>query len=571
MARTHYLQLATLIGLGLGNGAWTFNFRLSQKLTQTGNVTVPVNIEEKEYAYLYCENGEDADRAKKGLIDWRPSTAHEYCWNEHKGSDDTWRSGWERSRLMRGCKWQLNGYGNKIFGCYDMRKDSEFLAMEQALKDERERQHKAWLVQYMAGLDELNLAAGERYGDVDANLTASETARMEAEKVKQKALEETRLAKEAMGRVVDSYNLLETSLLNLSKEFDSGIRKLNDRIHVIGALQTRAEEALDQGVAEIKGHPHDHAFLKDKGASIKALIAEVEPAICAKPDTAQTVSLLRSQVVYTQKLIESLQADAELVSLPASFQSEKDHLMKKIRDLFKVSDQRAFIFDTTYDLLSAKPSVCDRLGFVGLELDQAIALAKRVEDMKRTVGVIENMDRAIASVEAEFLAQTQRFQTVSRARTIQSEFTQFLQGGRISQARNMVETIDQSFLSLSASAAVISDAVAREKTMGEINAIKAEIRADAESRLSLEAAHALISERLRQVKLLLMKAEMKSRTEPSIKVQWALQKPDILTTLNARIGQDILRPVFEDWDSLLAYEQTLSRIEDVLNCLIKNP
>jgi hypothetical protein len=304
---------------------------------------------------------------------------------------------------------------------------------------------------------------------------------------------------------------------------------------------------------------------------IKALIAEVEPSICAKPDTAQTVSLLRSQVAYSQKLIESLQADAELVSFPASFQSEKEHLMKKIRALFKVSDQRAFIFDTTYDLLSAMPSVCDRLGSVSLELDQAIALAKRVEDMKRTVGVIENMDSAVASVEAEFLAQTQRVQTVDRARSIQSAFTQFLQSGRISQARNMIETIDQSFLSLTASAAVISDAVAREKTMDEINAIKAEIRADAESRLSLEAAHALISERLRQIKLLLMKAEMKSRTVPSIKVQWALQKPDILTTLNARIGQDIWRPVFEDWDSLLAYEQTLSRIEDALSCLIKIP
>ena len=289
-------------------------------------------------------------------------------------------------------------------------------------------------------------------------------------------------------------------------------------------------------------------------------------------DISKILENLRSQVAYIDKIVDSLIVDAQNLELPLSFASDQSTLVAKVSSLHSTSDKRNFIFGSVYDLIGETPSICDQINGFNTGLAKAVALAQRVEQLKRTTGIILNIDDAIKQADIQKEADAQYQAALVSAKDIQSKFTLLLQNGQISESKTIVDTIDQSITSILSAPALLRSAADRNSLAQELAKIKDEIRYDADTRLTLDAAHSLLSERLRQIKVKIMKIELKSRKNTDLSSVWSMQKKDIFTILNTKPGQDILRPVFSDWYSLLEYEQMINRMELVIDQLtLYNP
>ncbi|WP_141735932.1 hypothetical protein [Oligoflexus tunisiensis] len=561
-----YKQLLIVLTICGLSGAWKTNFKLTNKFLGDSSDKYPAN--EKDYAYLFCETGEGADNSQKGKADWRRSKAHDYCWNEHKGSDDTVWSGWERSRLMRGCKSQLNFFGNKIYRCYDITKDPEFSQIEQALVAEKKQAYDEWLTIYNAKVDELYKGANQTYGDVDVELKAAQEKEQRAKDAKEKMEKEAALAKRSIDELSARHAQMDKLLSSLVGQFDSGWASLLARVE---KLESDIKEANSQMAAfgtRLKASDQSHASISAIQSEAASVLQKSYSDLCKGLEISKDVETLRTQVAYMNRLVDPILADAEAVHIPESFSESRASMLGRIQSLYDIPGKRDFIFDSSYDVLSERPPVCDDINAFLTDLGKAAAYAKRVEEIKKTTGVIADFEAAVKQIEIEKEAEAQYQAALLGARDIEARWVELLQRGRVLEARTIIDNLDQSLTRIMSSPELLQSHADLKKLTDELNKFKARILEEAGYRLSLNGAHTLISIRLRQIKVAIMKLEMKSRQKPALNAVWSLQKQEVLSAFNTKPGQDIFTPVFKDWQSLLEYDQMIDRVAASMDQLL---
>jgi hypothetical protein len=558
-----------LILCGL-SGAWKTNFKLTNKFAGDGSDRYPAG--EKDYAYLFCENCADADAAQKGKADWRRSTSHDYCWNEHKGSDDTWKSGWERSRLMRGCKNQLNLFGNKIYRCYDITRDPEFAQIEQALADEKKQAYEDWFKVYGAKVDELYTGANQTFGDVDAELKIAQEKEARAKAAKAKMEQDASLAQRNINELSTRHVQMETLLAALVQQFDKGWAALLSKSEKLSNDIDSASSRMAAFRSRIKASDQSHAVLSVIQNEATAELNKSHGQLCKGLDTGKDVENLRSVVAYMNRLIDLVLADAEAVRVPEPFQEARARMLNKINSLYEVPEKRDFIFDSSYDILSEEPAVCAEINMLLTDLAKAVGFAKRAEEIKKTVGVIADFEAALKQIDEEYEASAQYNAVILRARDIEAQWVDHLIKGEVAKGKALVENLDPSFARVMSAPALLSSKADLKKLSAELDTYKARIREEASYRISLNGAHGMLFKRLGRIKTAIMKLELKSRKSAQLNTLWSLLKQDIFSTLNTKPGKDIESPAFSDWPSLLDYEQMLDRMEATLDQLnLQNP
>jgi hypothetical protein len=558
LTMTKPIRLSVLVLLCGLSGAWKTNFKLTNKFAGDSSEKYPAN--EKDYAYLFCENGEDADRSQKGKADWRRSTSHEYCWNEHRGSDDTWKSGWERSRLMRGCKNQLNFFGNKIYRCYDITKDPEFSQIEQSLTAEKKQAYDEWLKIYNAKVDELYKGANQSFGDIDAELGMAREKEARAKAVKEKMEQDAALAKRNIDELSARHGQLEKLLSSLVVQFDIGWESLLAKSDKLSLDIDAATSRMKAFRSRIKASDQSHNSLATIQAEAVASLDQSYGVLCKGLETGRDVENLRSQVGYMNRLIGPVLADAEAVHIPPAFSEARKVMLGKIQSLYEVAGKRDFIFDSSYDVLSEDPAVCTEINMFLTDLGKAVGFAKRAEEIKKTIGVIADLEAALKQIDQEYEAAAQYNAAILAARDIEVEWGDHLLAGRVAKARALVENLEPAFARIMSAPSLLASTVDRKKLAAELDTYKARIRDEANYRVSLNGAHGLLYTRLREIKTLIMKLEIKSRQNTRLNSVWSLQKQDIFSVLNTKPGKDIESPIFKEWAPLLDYEKMLDGI-----------
>jgi hypothetical protein len=558
-----------LIVCGL-SGAWKTNFKLTSKFAGDGSDKFPAG--EKDYAYLFCENGVDADAAQKGKADWRRSTSHDYCWNEHRGSDDTWKSGWERSRLMRGCKSQLNFFGNKVYRCYDITRDPEFALIEADLTAEKKQAYDDWLAIYNAKVDELYKGANQSFGDIDIELKLSQEKEARAKAEKARMEQEAALAKRNIDDLATRHAEMEKLLGALVDQFDKGWNTLLSKSEKLSSDMDATNSSMATFRSRIKASNQSHVSLSAIQTEAAASLEESQAQLCKGLDTGRDVENLRSLAAYMNRLIDPAVVDAEAIHIPGSFLEAREGMLSKIRGLYSVSEKREFIFDSSYDVLSEEPAVCEDINVLLTKLGKAVGYAKRAEEIKKTIGVIADFEAALKKIDAEYEASAQYNAAILRARDIEAKWVEHLTTGEVVKGRALLENLDQSFARIMSVPALLSSTVDLKKLSAQLDSYKARIREEAAYRISLNGAHGMLFKRLGRIKTAIMKLEIKSRQKPQLNSVWSLQKQDIFATLNTKPGKDIESQVFSEWSPLLEYEQMLDRMEATLDqLLIQNP
>lgn len=71
--------------------------------SEWGQVNPDDPLSEKNVGRVWCHDRAEGERAKKGEIDWKESSARSYCKQKDRHEDDTWKTGWRRNRKIRGC------------------------------------------------------------------------------------------------------------------------------------------------------------------------------------------------------------------------------------------------------------------------------------------------------------------------------------------------------------------------------------------------------------------------------------------------------------------------------------
>ncbi|RYZ54780.1 MAG: hypothetical protein EOP07_15390, partial [Proteobacteria bacterium] len=219
------------LGIYLLNGAWYANTKVMDKIS--GNGTHQTPLEEKNNAYMFCETDEDARRAKAGEIDWKRSSVDDFCSYRHKDDDDTWKSGWARSRLKRGCKWQLRMFGNEIYSCYDRSKDPEILGQNKGVVGDKAAMYGEWSKLYQAKVTELQAGANAKFGDIALQLDQADSE-AEAAEAERKATEETlAIASASLNAALDRHASAASVSKAIFERFDSELKNLSEDVTVI--------------------------------------------------------------------------------------------------------------------------------------------------------------------------------------------------------------------------------------------------------------------------------------------------------------------------------------------------
>ena len=171
------IRLVSMTFFLVFTAGWTDAFKVSSRFAEGGGAQTPLS--DMNYGYAFCDSEADARLAQSGLNlwTWKPETVDEFCHHKVAGRDDSFKSGWERSRLFSGCRLQLNVFSNRVYRCFQFEQSNDYLSVRSGL----ERQIRDSTLQAdrvcAAKQDEITTSAGRIYGDIDAELRIRQRCR----------------------------------------------------------------------------------------------------------------------------------------------------------------------------------------------------------------------------------------------------------------------------------------------------------------------------------------------------------------------------------------------------------
>ncbi|MFW7381048.1 MAG: hypothetical protein ACOH5I_19690 [Oligoflexus sp.] len=563
------MRTILLLMLALLNSAWTDRVQLTNKYGNDGTDKDP--IYEKNFGYLFCETKEDARRARMGEIDWRRSVSDDYCRFKHRNSDDTWRSGWERSRLFRGCKNQLNMFGNAVYRCYDSTKDPAILAFEQQLNQTKADEYEDWLLAYQAKQKELLARAEELTGieDMDAEIEAAKKQEERLQAEQQKLLLEAEEAKKSTEGFMEEFEATEKTLNVLATRFDTDFENLSKTLQNQSQLEREAESVRQSIRARLAEGRNNWQVVQALKQEWRDKLSSNTATLCEDRSSIWALEASRSQVAYMNQLLSSLETKWEILQFPRSFASTKADLRKKIDSLRKISESRDFIFDEFYDSLTSASPLCKSVPKLRNELGLAGVSAELIHRAEQAGSLAASIREKFAELEAGALADERQDIAAIKIKGLHTTLVQYIYEGRVGEARNLADSIFTDIDQIVAEAELSPGSQQMKRLREEVEKIKPSLNRESNRVLSVSSARGVLNYKVNSVYNLLLTCELKARQSAEFKEIWAIKKTDIYQELNTRPRSRIPVPMFQDWEELAQYELLLDRLENVLRYIVE--
>jgi superfamily I DNA/RNA helicase len=185
--------------------------------------------------FVWCPSAEDGKRARRGHIDWQKSSIDDLCRYRHEGSPDDWRSGWQRSRLLNGCRSELKVFSSeKVYKCWDPAKDSTIRSEEQRIAKQKQELHERWQRLFREKLR----AALDGLAPVLDSLTA------ELEDTEQ----QLRQVDKDLADFLADYRTADTLLREIKVEHEGTMETLKERFEIQDEYAKRVSDDLDVDV-----------------------------------------------------------------------------------------------------------------------------------------------------------------------------------------------------------------------------------------------------------------------------------------------------------------------------------
>lgn len=560
-------KFCLVLGIYLLNGAWYANTKVMDKFS--GNGTHQTPLEEKNNAYMFCESYEDAKRAKAGEIDWKRSSVDDFCSYSHKDDDDTWKSGWARSRLKRGCKSQLQMFGNEIYRCFDRSKDPEILGQNQAVVGDKTAIYGSWSKLYQAKAAELQAGANAKFGDIAVQLDQANKEAAAADAERNAREEVLSNASISLNAVMDQHASVASVSKSIFERFDSELKDMSEDISVIEEDSKSLMDAVNDHANVLS--KKDITF--DDLQKLKAEWAAADKArlekICKDNGVQVKVERLQSYVVFVEAQNAKILTDLEAVAIPEVAEGLREGIKSKLSLMSQGVEGRSFIFDEQYEVLAEQNPACEVSRTLDRNLNAMIAATKRIEEAKRTTGILSDLQKAIDMIEVE-AKDTKIEQCMSiNIKGYKASVFNNVSRGEASKAKALIEGQADTLAAITSNCDLGS---ASKKVKANIAALVTgadkEMNETLENSLNLPSAGSMMAIKLSRIKGKILRAEMKSPSSDEKRI-WDINKQGILTSLNAVIGKDIARPNFEAWPELAEYDEMLARTETYLDALIE--
>lgn len=559
------MRIFLLLIIAFLNTAWTDRVQLSNEYGSDGSDKDPMY--EKNFGYLFCETKEDAKRARMGQIDWIRSNSDNFCRFKHRNSDDTWKSGWERSRLFRGCKTQLNMFGNPVYRCYDSSKDPEILTLEKQLNQTKANEYADWQLAYQAKQKELLARAKELTGvdNIDAEIDAAKKLEEDLKVQQQQLINEADEASKTTEQFMEEFRFTEKNLSALSSRFDRDITSFSKLLESHHNLERQTENARIQIQSQLDLNRENWSTLQKLKDEWVEKIAPSLAVLCKDPALSRALKSSQSQVAYMNDLLFSLEEKYRSIQYTSRFAHLKQHLRSYVDKLRRYADSRDFVFDAIYESQIRTPSICESSNELRNAIDSASIGAEIIRQAKQASTIKNRLNELLSRASADRLQRISIFKVKSQ----QSLFLSSIYKGNVREAKEILDSISERMEEIVENSGLTPDSEQMKELLDEVRIVKEFIINKSYRIDNLSSADIVLDTKLKRVRTLIIKADMKSRQEPEFKEFWETQKVKIYEELNTSPGQKISMPRFTNWDDLLNHEFLLDQVEDVLIYLIE--
>ncbi|MBM4254034.1 MAG: hypothetical protein FJ146_18865 [Deltaproteobacteria bacterium] len=552
---------------------WEQEAKISGTYTEGGGASTP--LAEKNYAQLYCESEENARLTMSGMFgwDWRLVPVDDYCHHKVEGMEDSFKNGWQRSRLFAGCKLLFNTFDKSVYRCYRFEDSAEYLRQQ-----ELRQQQAQYLIERSARIcaakeAELSKEAGLLFGDIDAGLELAREDEQKAAAAEQLAKNTAMRAQELLNEALKEVTERRKLLAVLANMYDVSFAKINGEMNDFFSQIKKSEVTLNGLETRLNNADQSYANLKSIQDETLSSLAGMKDAVCDTTQFTAAVAGLRGQVAHMQSIVDGLEQLISRLALPVEFAKDKDHLEARIKKLQRIAETRSAVFNGSFDMLAEQPYVCERFRIFRTELGKAVHLAKSMEDVKATVGVVADFKVALeaAAKEAATIAAIESVFMV--ARDNEAQLMAAVYKGEATKAKQLADNFNSDIEAAINQVKLASPAVDMTRIQDAVQPIRMRVQSVIESRLSRASAATLLSTRLRALATKIMRLDMQSQTEPDLALVWNMRKDEILTSLNTKVGQEIPRPQFTQlsepnfWAAISEFETQLSGIEATLGQL----
>lgn len=552
---------------------WERSVKVSDRFTETGDAHTPAA--ENNYAQIYCDSDADAGLTlgHSNGWDWRPVPVDDYCHHKVEGMEDSYKNGWQRSRLFAGCKLLFNTFDKSVYRCYRF-EDSPEYSRQQELRQQQVQYLSERSARICAAKEaELSKEAGRLFGDIDAGLELAREDEQKAAAAEQWAKDAAKHAQEALNESLLEVTDRSKLLAVLANMYDAAFAKINGEMNEFFSQIKKSEVTLNGLETRLNNADQSYASLKSIQDETLSSLAGIKDTVCDTSQFTAAVAGLRGQVAHMQSIVDGLEKRNAILALPTEFARDKDHLEAQIKKLQRIAETRSAVFNGSFDLLAEQPYVCERFRIFRTELGKAVHLAKSTDDVKATVGVVADFKLALegAAKEAATIAAIESVITV--ASDNEAQLMAAVYKGQATKAKQLADNFNLAVEAAITQVKLASPAVDLTRIHDAVQPIRTRVQSVIDSRLSRASAATLLSTRLRALATKIMRLDMQSQTVPDLALVWNMRKDEILTSLNAKVGQEIPRPQFTQlsepnfWSAISDFETQLSGIEATLDQL----
>jgi len=546
---------------------WEQAVKISDTYGEGGGAGTPLG--EKNYAQLFCESDEGARLTMGGVMGWtwKLATVDDYCHHKVQGTEDSFKNGWQRSRLFAGCKLLLNAFDKRVYRCFLFEKSQEYLEIQDRLNLQMQYVGDRSASICAAKESEITQAAGRRYGDIDAALELAQEDERKATEAEQKARDTAKRAQDMLDETLQEVSGRTKLMTILANMFDASFARVEIDIQTFFAEIKKADGTLAGLEGRLKSSDQSFTSLKSLQEETLSSLETVKSSLCGTQKFELEIVSLRGQISHMQSIVDGLEKRLGTLDLPKDFTKDRDHLGAQVHRLRQLPQTRDAIFNASFDLLTERPYVCEKFNVFAKELGKAAHLAKSTEDVKSTVGVIADFKAALEQAEEEASKVAAIEALVNIASDIEVNLMTAIYKGEATRAKLVADSYEADIEAAINQVRLTSLAVDLDRIHEAVTPVKTRMQFVVDSRLSIASAPILLNIRLRTIATKIMRMEMLSHSDPQIAVVWASRKNELLASLNAKVGQDIPRPELKDWSSISNFEAQLLAVEATLDQL----
>lgn len=514
---------------------------------------------EKNHAYFWCDDEVKGERAKAGRIDWVRSNADEYCRHKHRDRDDSWRSRWERSRLTRGCKNQLQIFENRVYRCWDHMEDGGIRALNERVDANRHYEYGMFKRQYEAYVKVILNQADvlKELFEADRDAYEADAAKLTSEAdliAERRERDLARLAEfEAFHqRFVERLAQRERDLAAMTTQFDRALDNDRNDVERVGRWLAEHTRSVNSESITLTG-------LNALRVEFEMRKASCTLRVCQEGRGKRLLAKLRRHQSITSLMLDEYRSEVERAARAVDHEWIRSKLADNIATISETIGSLESVFDTRADSVFAKPAVCDDYDQLPLLYALRAAAAETTEASVAlgaiAGGVRQRISAARAGVEAAIAARN----NAAEIHALQGRLVKHLTRGEVAEARlTLVDA--EARLALIASHADSSEA------RDDATQTLASMRHDATGRFSLAGASAMVGTRLARLEsaVTVVDDALQGSTDANALLWRNNVYPEICARLGFDPGQEFLRPSLRSLLEVEDFDQRIASAEAIL-------